>query len=74
MEQAMRGNSVAIITMMNNKDNVLDGFHTVAVRCNGKGYDVYNRNNVMKTVWHCAMFDDVMEGGVFICGYIIDAG
>ena len=74
MEQAMRGNSVAIITMMNNKDNIFEGFHTVAVRCNGKGYDVYNRDNVMKTAWHCAMFDDVMESGVFICGYIIDAG
>ena len=74
MEQAMRGNSVAIITMMNNKDNVLDGFHTVAVRCNGKGYDVYNSNNTRTTARFHSGFNEIMESGVFICGYIIDAG
>ena len=74
MEQAMRGNSVAIITMMNNKDNVLDGFHTVAVRCNGKGFDVYNSNNARSVAYQCSSFGDIMEGGMFLCGYIVNIG
>ena len=72
MEQAMRGNSVAIITMMNNKDNVLDGFHTVAVRCNGKGYDVYNSGNRVATVQSYTSFYQIMGNGVFLCGYIVN--
>lgn len=35
LEKAMKGNDVAIITIMNDKDDVFAGFHTVAVRCNG---------------------------------------
>ena len=74
MEQAMRGNSVAIITMMNNKDNVFGGFHTVAVRCNGKGFDVYNSNNARPVAYQCSSFGDIMEGGMFLCGYIVNIG
>ena len=71
LEKAMKGNDVAIITIMNDRDDVFAGFHTVAVRCNGNEYDVYNHDNRKDKPQTLCSLSELWKEGYFICGYLL---
>ena len=71
LEESMHGNDVVIFTVMNNKYDITQGFHTMTARCNGKGFDVYNLANESVSVVQTASLQSVWEGGLFICGFAI---
>lgn len=74
MEESMHGNDVVIFTVMNDSHDITQGFHTMAARCNGKGFDVYNRQNYDVTSYPTSSLNSVWKGGAFICGFVIKGG
>lgn len=73
LEESMRGNDVVIFTVMNDRHDITQGFHTMAARCNGKGFDVYNTSNHITKVKQYDNLHTVWEGGYYICGFVIKA-
>ena len=74
LEESMHGNDVVIFTVMNDSHDITQGFHTMAARCNGKGFDVYNRQNYDVTSYPTSSLNSVWKGGAFICGFVIKGG
>lgn len=66
LEESMHGNDVVIFTVMNDSHDITQGFHTMAARCNGKGFDVYNRQNYDVTSYPTSSLNSVWKGGAFI--------
>ena len=71
LEESMHGNDVVIFTVMNNKYDITQGFHTMTARCNGMGFDVYNISNYRIKEKQYDSLSAVWEGGYFICGFLL---
>ena len=62
---------VVIFTVMNNKNDITDGFHTMAAQYVGGIYRVYNAYGNSKTFHPMNSLDDYSKNCLWIYGYIV---
>ena len=65
-------NNALLVTRLQDTAAFLPHAPVLCIRCNGKGYDVYNSENRVATVLSYTSFYQIMGNGVFLCGYIVN--
>ena len=69
IEQKLQNGGVAIITFLNDRDDINQGAHTVAVTFKDGLYIVYNASNQDKMQRSYSRISDYLKGGAYLYGY-----
>ena len=71
LENDIYEGAIVVFFVMNNVDNIWEGFHYMTAQYKNGQYEIYNMYSNSANVHYQVSLDPIYSGSVWICGYIV---